>query len=282
MSRKTQRLTLLSYNGSGAARRRDALVVEEPLEIRLQAGGQTRTVAVTMRTPGDDYELAAGFLFSAGVVAGGAELLQMTYCVDAAEEQTYNSLAVQLRGPSLPELPQLDRHFFTNSACGVCGQTFIDELGAREIPPLPAGPTIAADLLYSLPARLAQAQPLFDATGGLHAAALFTADGTLLQVREDVGRHNALDKLIGWALLNDRLPLHDHVLLVSGRASFELLQKAALAGIPLFCAVSAPSTLAVAVARRFGLTLVGFLRQDRANVYTGEQRIHAAATTPAA
>jgi FdhD protein len=196
----------------------------------------------------------------------------MTYCVDGAQQE-FNALRVQLRSPSLPELPQLDRHFFTNSACGVCGTTLLDDLSQRRLPAIPAGPIIPSTLLAGLPDQLRNAQAVFANTGGLHAAALFDTQGQLLALREDVGRHNALDKLIGWGLLNDRLPFHDRVLLVSGRASYELLQKAYVAGVPIFCAVSAPSSLAVDVAERFGITLVGFLRGDRFNVYTGIDRV---------
>ncbi|HET9221197.1 MAG TPA: formate dehydrogenase accessory sulfurtransferase FdhD, partial [Roseiflexaceae bacterium] len=180
---------------------------------------------------------------------------------------------VQLLSEKLPELPQLDRHFFTNSACGVCGATMLDDLGARELPAIPAGPVVPLALFAALPDRLRGSQAVFDSTGGLHAAALFGTTGQLIALREDVGRHNALDKLIGWGLLNDRLPFHDKVLMVSGRASYELLQKSYVAGVPIFCAVSAPSSLAVEVAERFGITLVGFLRGKRFNVYTGIERL---------
>jgi FdhD protein len=262
--------------GGRLHRAREVLAVEEPLEIQLQAGGQSRTVAITMRTPGDDYELAAGFLYSEGIVAGREQLAGMTYCVDDGE-QVYNTLAVGLRGQTVPELPRLERHFFIHSGCGICGTTLLDDLVARGVAPVPDGPVVSADFLQSLPARLRQHQPVFSATGGVHAAALFAPDGTLLVVREDIGRHNAVDKVIGWGVLHDRLPFHNHILLVSGRAGYELVQKAAVAGVPIFCAVSAPSSLAVTLAERFRVTLVAFLRagSGRVNLYTRRERVRA-------
>jgi FdhD protein len=253
-------------------RKQDLLATEEPLELLLRAGAEQRTVAITMRTPGDDYELAAGFLYNEGVIHTKSELVQMTYCVDGGQQE-YNALRVQLQSSSLPALPQLERHFFTTSACGVCGAMMLDDLTARQLPPIPAGPVVPHTFFAKLPDQLRRSQALFDSTGGLHAAALFDTQGQLITVREDVGRHNALDKVIGWGLLNDQLPFHNKVLMVSGRASYELLQKCYVAGGSIFCAVSAPSSLAVEVAERFGITLIGFLRGDRFNIYTGIERI---------
>ena len=255
--------------------RDDHLATEEPLEIRLQAGDDTQTVAVTMRTPGHDFELAAGFLHNEGIISEPAMLSGITYCVDADvdAEQRYNIVNVGLRLPRLPELATLERHFFTTSACGVCGKASLDAIAMRDCPALPAGPLLTPSQLTALPQALRAGQGLFDATGGLHAAGLFDAGGTLLCLREDVGRHNAVDKLIGWALMQRRLPLHGCILLVSGRASYEILQKSTVAGVPVVCAVSAPSHLAVELARRFGVTLVGFLRGERFNVYAGVERI---------
>lgn len=253
-------------------RKQDFLAGEEPLEILLRAGEEQRTLAITMRTAGNDYELAAGFLYNEGIIHNKHDIVQMTYCVDG-NQQEYNSLRVQLAQESLPTLPQLERHFFTSSACGVCGSTMLEELAQRNLPPLPAGPQLPASFFAALPDKLRSAQQLFESTGGLHAAALFNNAGELLALREDVGRHNALDKLIGWGLLNRHLPFHDKVILVSGRASYELLQKCAVAGAPIFCAVSAPSSLAVEVAEQFGITLIGFLRGERFNVYNGIERI---------
>jgi FdhD protein len=218
--------------------------------------------------------LAAGFLYTEGLVAAKPDIAQMIYCTDGdVARQKYNALAVYLRHAALPDLPSLDRHFFTNSACGVCGRVMLDELSERVLPDLGAGPLVTPATLAELPAALRQAQPLFDSTGGLHAAALFATDGTLLAVREDVGRHNALDKLVGWGLLNGHLPFTDKLIMVSGRASYELLFKARVAGAPILCAVSAPSSLAVELAERFDITLIGFLRGTRFNVYTGHQRL---------
>ena len=191
-----------TVEGTRVVRKRDLVAVEEPLEIQLRAGGERQVVAITMRTPGNDYELAAGFLYTEAIVSAKHEIDHMIYCVDGETTlQEYNALAVSLRTAALPELPGLDRHFFTNSACGVCGRTMLDELDERRLPPLDDNQTVAPDVLTTLPAALRQAQQIFDATGGLHAAALFTQTGELLALREDVGRHNALDKLIGWGLL---------------------------------------------------------------------------------
>jgi|SRR5215470_2696176 len=258
--------------------RRDYLATEEPLEIRLTAGGTTTTVAVTMRTPGADFELAAGFLHAEGI-AGRDDIAQISYCIDPQvdAEQQYNIVNVGLATAVLPDLPALERHFITSSACGVCGKASLDALELRGCSVLPTGSAVDPDVLLRLSGALRDEQNLFEATGGLHAAALFTPGGELLGLREDVGRHNAVDKLIGWALMADRLPLHDHILLVSGRSSYEIMQKALAAGIPIVCAVSAPSSLAVDVARRFGITLIGFLRGERFNVYAGEERLLAPA-----
>jgi FdhD protein len=249
--------------------RRDTLASEEPLEVRIRSGAERRSAGVTMRTPGDDYELAAGMLYTQGVVAGREAIAQIAYCADAPDDQRYNIVTVDLRGP-LPALPE--RRFSAGSACGVCGVAAIEEIRALHAP-LGAGPRVAPELLYRLPEQLRAAQGLFEATGGLHAAALFGQDGALLAAREDIGRHNAVDKLVGWALLNSRLPLESQVMLVSGRAGFEIIQKALAAGVTLLCAVSAPSSLAVGLARQAGMTLVGFLRGERCNVYSGIERI---------
>ena len=255
-------------------RQRDEVATEEPLEIQLSAGDEQQTVAITMRTPGNDYELAAGFLYSEGIITAKATITHMVYCVDGRQQlQEYNVLRVNLHASHLPELQQLDRHFFTNSACGVCGRTMLDELEQRILPPLSPGPQLTSELLTALPDKLLDAQRLFESTGGLHAAALFDEAGNLLALREDVGRHNALDKLVGWGVLNNELPFHNRIILVSGRASYELLHKSRVAGVSVFCAVSAPSSLAIEVAERFGITLIGFLRNGRFNVYNGFDRI---------
>jgi FdhD protein len=261
---------------SGAATPRfDRTATEEPLEIRVRAGDASRTVAITMRTPGHDFELAAGFLYNEGVIDGAEAVRGISYCLDGSvpQDQQYNVVNVDLAAPSLPALDALERHFTMTSACGVCGRAQLDALEERGLAPLGDAVRVDANMLTGLPARLRAAQGVFEKTGGLHAAGLFTPRGELVALREDVGRHNALDKTIGWGLLGKRLPFEDRVLLVSGRASYELVQKALVARIPIVCAVSAPSSLAVDVARRFGLTLVGFLRGERFNIYAGAQRI---------
>lgn len=259
--------------------RPDSLATEEPMEIRLVSGaargGVRQTVAVTMRTPGNDFELAAGFLYGEGILSSREEIEKISYCVDADldAEQRYNIVNVELRGDSDYDLRPLERHFYTTSACGVCGKASLDQLELRGCPVIPPGPEVAAEVIYSLPKKLREDQGLFDATGGLHAAALFDARGNLLALREDVGRHNATDKLIGWALLEGRLPLNESIVMLSGRSSFEILQKCLAAGVPIVCAVSAPSSLAADVARRFNITLVGFLRGERFNVYSAPERV---------
>ncbi len=267
--------TIWAVENNHITRKKDSLATEEPLEILLRAGDEQKTLTITMRTPGNDYDLAAGFLFNEGIIHSKFDFTNMTYCVDD-KQQEYNSLRVQLIVDSLPHLHQFERHFLTNSACGVCGTTMLDDLSERNIPAIPSGPVVDSSLITSLPDKLRQSQDLFESTGGLHAAALFDLDGNLLAVREDVGRHNALDKLIGWGVMNNQLPFHNKILLVSGRASYELLQKSYVAGVSIFCAVSAPSSLAVDVAERFGITLIGFLRGNRFNVYTGVERIKTA------
>jgi len=255
--------------------REDRVATEEPLEIRAEVAGRATTVAVTMRTPGADFELAAGFLLAEGVVRGRDDIRTVGYCVDPtlSAEQRYNVITVTLRPGVTVDLGPLERHFSITSACGVCGKTSLDDLAGRGLHALQPGPAVAATTLVSLPESVRRRQRLFDATGGLHAAALCTPGGEVVAVREDVGRHNALDKLFGWAMLEGRTPLREGIVLVSGRASYELAQKCVSAGVPVLCAVSAPSSLAIDVARRFGLTLVGFLRDGRGNVYHDPGRI---------
>lgn len=249
----------------------DLLAVEEPLEIRLSyssAGNRAvKCISVTMRTPGADADLAAGFLFTEGIVHRAAELESIGEIAPAGNVIT---IALQEGVGFDPE--KLDRHFYTTSSCGVCGKTSIEALKTAvpcAAPSNQAGPAIDPALIYTLPDTLRRAQDTFDATGGLHAAALFDLAGNLLAIREDVGRHNALDKLIGHFFLQNNVPLDRHILLLSGRASFELIQKAAMAGIRVVCAVGAPSSLAVETAESFGITLVGFLRDNRFNIYSG-------------
>ncbi|MEC4020180.1 formate dehydrogenase accessory sulfurtransferase FdhD [Streptomyces sp. H27-D2] len=269
MSRVTSRHKVLRLNGSTALARPDTLAGEEPLEIRI--GGEQLTV--TMRTPGHDFDLVAGFLANEGVIGSADELIALRYCGDAGTENTYNLIDADLApGTELPA--SLNRNLLTTSACGICGRDSIDSVRTRTRWPVADDPArIAPDVLYGLPDTLRTAQRTFASTGGLHAAGLFSTDGELLCAREDVGRHNAVDKVVGWALREGRLPLRGCVLMVSGRASFELTQKAVMAGIPVLAAVSAPSSLAADLAQELGLTLIGFLRGRTANIYTGGQRV---------
>jgi len=263
-----------TYEAGEVERRQDLVAAEEPLELRVtveEGGHRVRHgVAVTMRTPGHDFALAAGFFLSEGIVAAREAIWNIAYCPEAEEP---NVVDVHLK-PGVSFDPQrFSRNVYTSSSCGVCGKTSID-LVRTVCPARPIGLTrIAPAVLTGLPDTLRQAQPVFSRTGGLHAAGLFDASGRLLLQHEDVGRHNALDKLIGTLFLDGALPASDRVLLVSGRASFELVQKALAAGIPMLAAVGAPSSLAVELAQEFGLTLVGFLRNGRFNVYAGEERI---------
>jgi FdhD protein len=251
--------------------RPDIVATEEPMEIRAQGPGQdAQAVAVTMRTPGGDYELAAGFLFTEGLIEP-AEVARVAYCDDLDdEEQRYNVVTVTLTRPFDHE--RLHRNFYATSSCGICGKAALEDVEVR-CEPVEPGPNVEAAVLIGLPDRLREKQRVFDRTGGLHAAGLFTAGGELVALREDVGRHNAVDKVVGEQLLAGALPLSDRILQVSGRASFEIVQKAAVAGIPIVSAVSAPSSLAVDAAARFGMTLVGFVRDGRCNVYAGEGRV---------
>ncbi len=263
------------FEGDTERRRPDTLATEEPMEIRLVSGNDTQTVAVTMRTPGADFELAAGFLYGEGIVSSRDDVRRISYCVDPEvdAEQQYNIVNVELRPGISYDVRSLERHFYTTSACGVCGKASLEQLELRGCPVIPPGPEVSGQTIYALPDKLRKTQRLFDSTGGLHAAALFDRDGNLLALREDVGRHNATDKLVGWALLEGKLPLNEHIVMVSGRSSFEILQKCLTAGVPIVCAISAPSSLAVDVARDFGMTLVGFLRGEKFNVYAGAERI---------
>ena len=262
----------VTEQGVRAVRRPDTVTTEEPLELRVGA----RALAVTMRTPGDDFDLAIGFLLTEGLIAAADDVAAVKHCRDEGEDgkATYNVVDVALRpGVRLPDV-SLERSFYTTSSCGVCGKASIDAVRVRSSYDVRADRTpLLPQMLLRLPAALRERQKVFDRTGGLHAAGLFSADGVLLAVREDVGRHNAVDKLVGWAAREQRLPLTGCVLMVSGRASFELTQKALMAGIPCLAAVSAPSSLAVELATDSGMTLVGFLRPPKMTVYAEPGRI---------
>jgi FdhD protein len=273
-------VSVCRIHGSESVLQPDELAVEEPLEIRLgyDLDGQDveRSVSITMRTPGQDQELAAGFLFTEGIIANPGQV---------AEIRTYdemNAVLVDLRPGVAVDLGRLERHFYTSSSCGVCGKVALDAVRVTCPVPIADGhPVVESSVIPRLPETLRAAQAVFERTGGLHASALFDDRGNLLEVREDVGRHNALDKLIGAQFLAGRTPLSGNVLLVSGRVSFELVQKAAVAGIPILAAVGAPSTLAVELAHEHGMTVVGFIRPDRYNIYTGAGRIRHGTQLPA-
>lgn len=270
----TGRTQVWRVDGATTSVRSDFIATEEPLEVRVVAGGQRQTVAITMRTPGADFELAAGFLYGEGLLSDPHALRRITYCVDPEvdPDQRYNIVNVELRAAALPELGSLERHFFTSSACGVCGKAGLEALHVRGCSIPTSAAWLTPSLVTALPEKLRAKQSVFHSTGGLHAAALFDASGELIASREDVGRHNAVDKLVGWAFLQGRLPLAEHIVLVSGRSSYEIMQKCLAAGVPVVCAVSAPSSLAVNLARDFGMTLVGFLRGERFNIYAGAER----------
>jgi len=271
---KTVRVT--RYREGSASRKRDALAVEEPMEIRLswmeEGVRRTEPLAVTMRTPGNDFELAAGFLHGEGVVATASDLVELTYCT-GPEEQEYNVVEARLASGRDFDPESVKRNFYATSSCGVCGKASLDAVGAQGCAVLPMDTVINPEQVLELPDRLRADQGVFSRTGGLHAAGLFEPGGTSGIVFEDVGRHNAVDKVIGRALLNRTLPASDRVLVVSGRASFEVVQKSIAAGIPVLIAVGAPSSLAVELAVRFRQTLIGFARDGGFNIYSVPERV---------
>ena len=263
---------VVAVRGSEIEVRSDTVVGEEPMEIRAAGPGQeTVAVAVTMRTPGHETELAVGFLRTEGLIEGAADVRNVEFGDPGALNRPDDTVIVRLTRP-FDASAVAERHFVATASCGICGKASLDEIAVRaaEIPP---GPVVARSVVLGLPAALRAGQAVFEKTGGLHAAGLFKPDGTLVEIREDVGRHNALDKLVGSQILAGRGPLNDRILMVSGRVSFEIVQKAAVAGIPILCAVSAPSDLAVEAATRLGVTLVGFLRDDGFNLYANDGRI---------
>lgn len=265
------RVVVMARGQDSPGIRPDRLVTEEPMEIRAGGPGQEpEAVAITMRTPGHDFELAVGFLATEGLLGSYDELDSVRYCELPPEEQQFNVVTVRVRVAFDPGGRQ--RRTYTSSSCGLCGAATLDQVEVA-CAPLPAGPNLAPEVVRELPERLRQDQRLFRQTGGLHAAGLFDPAGRLIAAREDVGRHNAVDKVVGFGFLEQRLPLHESVLMVSGRVSFEVVQKAAVAGIPVVCAVSAPSSLAVSAAERLGMTVVGFLRGQSFNVYSHPERL---------
>lgn len=274
----TQPTDILKIQGSAASPQQDMLVVEEPLEIRLgfeRAGVRhQKNVSVTMRTPGHDEDLALGFLFTEGIIWDYSQVKKISRPVVRRQLAKENVITVELAEGLDFDFKKLERHFYTTSSCGVCGKASIEAVAVQGRFHLPEGePKIRAELLHGLPALLSESQSVFGSTGGLHAAALFDAAGKMLAVREDVGRHNALDKIIGSALRNGEVPLGGRLVLVSGRAGFELVQKSVVAGVPILAAVGAPTSLAVELAEEAGLTLIGFLRNGQFNIYTCQERI---------
>jgi FdhD protein len=263
---------VVSVRNGSSVTRPDRLASEEPMEIRAAGPGQkAESVAVTLRTPGNDFELAVGFLFTEGLIESHQDVASVAYCVDPGpEEQRYNVVTVDLTRPF--DGSALKRNFYATSSCGICGKASIDQVH-RSCRGLEPGAVVAGSTVTALPDRLRAGQRIFEETGGLHAGGLFDPDGRLLSVREDIGRHNTVDKLVGQAVLAGSVPLSDRVLMVSGRISFEIVQKAAMAGMPILCAVSAPSNLAVETAQALGMTLVGFLRNGGFNVYAHPERI---------
>lgn len=272
MNRPILTVPVQKIDGDSSSPFQDLLAVEEPLEIRL--GDQP--VSVTMRTPGNDFDLAAGFLFTEGILrdAGQIREIRWSHPANGSARQRGNSVTVELNPGVEVDLDRLSRHFYTTSSCGVCGKASIEAIEMQNCPVLPRhSPIVPSSIIHRLPEAVRRAQPVFERTGGLHAAALFSAEGELQLLREDVGRHNAVDKLIGAEMLTGHTPLGNHLLFVSSRASFELVQKALTAGIPILAAVGAPSSLAVETAHRFNLTLLGFVRDGRFNIYSGASRI---------
>jgi FdhD protein len=277
-SNSTIRAAVSRHRDGQVADLEDWITVEEPLAIKVHYEGNGRPVAkslsVTMRTPGDDFELAAGWLYSEGLVSNRDDIERIEYCTDARKQERGNVVSVYLRPGLAFDETAFTRHFYTTSACGVCGKSTLEQVRVRGLrSPETKRWHLDADMLRQLPERLLAAQRLFEQTGGLHAAALVDPGGQLMESREDVGRHNAVDKLIGARWLRDEIPLHDCMLLASGRAGFEIVQKALAAGVPVMAAVGAPSSLAVELAREYGMTLVGFLQARGFNVYSGAQRI---------
>ena len=263
-------LTQVSEWDDGALRRKDDyLAAEEPLEIRIGENA----LSVTMRTPGHDVELAAGFLFTEGLVQRREQILSLESDSGNAGKNPGNVVRAEMAAGSAPDFEKMRRHFFAASSCGICGKASIDSVRSRTLEPPNPHFRLNAEVLLRMPEALRASQAVFGRTGGLHAAALFDSGGTLLVLREDIGRHNAVDKVVGWALLEGRLPLASSVLLVSGRGGFEIVQKAIVAGLPVVASVSAPSSLAVQLARELRLTLIGFLRGRRFVMYAGEERI---------
>ena len=275
-SEKADVLVNRVVSNSSVRTKNDILAIEEPLEIRLgfseNGKFQHKAISITMRTPGNDFELAAGFLFTEGIISSKNQIAEIKHC--GKFNQPTNTVRIDLHPEIKINLKKLERHFYTTSSCGVCGKSSIEALstGASAIPKTNLT-SVSAEIIHKMPETLRKYQKVFDETGGLHASALFDYEGNLLEIREDVGRHNAVDKLIGGQFLKKKIPLDDKILFLSGRASFELVQKAVMAQIPIIAAVSAPSSLAVETAKEFDITLLGFVRNEKYNIYSGNKRI---------
>lgn len=278
MSASSQAIDISKVSARGREDRPDRVAVEEPLEIQLAypgpEGSAAKSISITMRTPGDDTDLALGFLYSESIIRGRDDVSAANHVGAPNDDGSRNVMRVELASGTHVDLGRLERHFYTTSSCGVCGKTSLDALRAvGQLPLVDNRMEFSRSVIVDMPSRLRDAQAVFDATGGLHAAAAFTSQGEIVLAREDVGRHNAVDKVVGALLMDGRLPAADLGLMVSGRASFELMQKTLVAGMPLLAAVSAPSSLAVQLAEEFGMTLIGFLRGERFNIYAGATRI---------
>jgi FdhD protein len=272
--KSTKSLKIWNVDQNGKKEKEDLLAIEEPLEIRLDLGDQQKSISITMRTPGNDFELALGFLFTEGIIQSKAMIEKVEHLKTWEPEVEGNIVLITLTEGVEIDFLKLERHFYTTSSCGICGKSSIDAVKATGLQPMTDNNVqFPIHFIHQLPNQIRQKQNIFDETGGLHAAALFDASGNLIYLREDVGRHNAVDKLIGTALLNKKLPLQNHLIMVSGRASFELIQKAAMAGIPVLAAVGAPSSLAISLAEEVGMTVLGFVRNNRFNIYCGSERI---------
>ncbi len=272
--KSTASISIQHFDQSGAIQRMDQLAIEEPLEIRLGTSEGIKSISITMRTPGNDFDLAAGFLYTEGILQSPDQIERIEHPKGWNPELDGNIVLVKLKDNIKVDTKKLERHFYTTSSCGVCGKTSIDAVKATGIQSLKSQKSaFSPQLIHQLPERLRAQQEVFDQTGGLHAAALFDSDGNLTLLREDVGRHNAVDKLIGACFLDHNIPLKDNLILVSGRASFELIQKAAMAQIPILAAVGAPSSLAISLAEEVGMTVLGFVRDQRFNVYCGSERL---------
>lgn len=276
MKSQVQNIQITKITNKTALIQADLLAVEEPLEIRLGFGPmderEQKSLSVTMRTPGHDFELALGFLFTEGILSSPDQVESIKYCSTVKQEEFENVVRIELKPDVQLDFEKFQRHFYTSSSCGVCGKTSIASVKVK-CHSIQTEFKVTSNFIHTLPQKLREAQLVFEHTGGLHASALFNKSGELIMLREDVGRHNALDKVIGAMLLKNEVPLSNYVLMVSGRASFELVQKAAVSGIPVMAAVGAPSSLAVKLAKETGMTLLGFVREGGFNVYCEEQRI---------